>query len=76
MAHPFREHPNGSRVFYVLLLIAHLRSQLILNGSLIESLARTFASAKNFARRLAESLRHWIVPDNLPMPGQIRFRPP
>jgi hypothetical protein len=76
MAHPFSEHPNGSRVFYVLLLIAHLLSQLILHGSLIESLARTFASAKNFARRLAESLRHWIVPDVLPMPGQIRFRPP
>ncbi|MDP2325671.1 MAG: hypothetical protein Q8N51_16825 [Gammaproteobacteria bacterium] len=76
MAHPFSEHPNGSRVFYVLLLIAHLLSQLILHGSLIESLARTFESAKNFARRLAESLRHWIVPDVLPMPGQIRFRPP
>lgn len=76
MAHPFSEHPNGSRVFYVLLLIAHLLSQLILHGSLIGSLARTFASAKNFARRLTESLRHWIVPDVLPMPGQIRFRPP
>jgi hypothetical protein len=76
MAHPFSEHPNGSRVFYVLLLIAHYLSQLILHGSLIESLARTFESAKNFARRLAESLRHWILPDILPMPGQIRFRPP
>lgn len=76
MAHPFSEHPNGSRVFYVLLLMAHYLSQLILHGSLIESLARTFESAKNFARRLAESLRHWIVPDVLPMPGQIRFRPP
>jgi hypothetical protein len=76
MAHPFSEHPNGSRVFYILLLIAHDLSQLILHGSLIESLARTFESAKNFARRLAESLRHWILPDVLPMPGQIRFRPP
>ena len=76
MAHPFSEHPNGSRVFYILLLIAHYLSQLILHGSLIESLACTFESAKNFARRLAESLRHWIVPDVLPMPGQIRFRPP
>lgn len=76
MAHPFSEHSNGSRVFYILLLIAHLLMQLILHGSLIESLARTFVSAKNFARRLAESMRNWPLPDVLPIPGQIRFQPP
>ncbi len=51
-------------------------SQLILHGSLIRDLARTFGSARNFARRLAESLRNRLVPENLPLPGQIRFRPP
>ena len=76
MEHPFSEHPNGFRVFYLLLLIAHYFSQLIHHGSLIESLIRVYGSGKNFARRLAESLRNWLVPADLPRPGQIRFQPP
>lgn len=76
MEHPFSEHPNGFCVFYTLLLIAHYLSQLIHHGSLIESLVRAYGSAKNFARRLAESLRNWPVPFDLPIPGQIRFQPP
>ena len=76
MEHPYSEHPNGFRVFYTLLLIAHYITQLILHGSLIRSLAKSFGSARNFARRLAESLRNHLPPDNLPEPGQIRFQPP
>jgi hypothetical protein len=45
--------------------------------ALIEKLlAKSFGSAKNFARRLAESLRNHLLPDDLPLPGQIRFQPP
>ena len=76
MEHPYSEHPNGFRVFYILLLIAHYITQLILHGSLIHSLAKSFGSAKNFARRLAESLRNHLLSDDLPLPGQIRFQPP
>jgi hypothetical protein len=76
MEHPYSEHNNAFRVFYVLLLIAHYLTQLILHGSLIRSLAKSFASAKNFARRLAESLRKHFSPNELIMPGQIRFQPP
>jgi len=76
MEHPFSEHPNGFLVFYLLLLIAHYLSQLIHHGSLIESLVRVYGSAKNFARRLAESLRQWPVPATISLPGQIRFQPP
>jgi hypothetical protein len=76
MQHPYSEHKNGFRIFYILLLIAHYITQLILHGSLIQALAKSFGSAKNFARRLAESLRNHIVPANLPLPGQIRFQPP
>jgi len=76
MKHPYSEHQNGFQVFYILLLIAHYITQLILHGSLIQSLVKTFISAKNFARRLAESLRNHPVPELLPMPGQIRLRPP
>ena len=76
MEHPYSKHRNGFRIFYLLLLIAYCITQLILHGSLIKSLCRTFGSAKNFARRLAESLRNYLSPDNLAMPGQIRFQPP
>lgn len=76
MKHPCSRHPNGIRIFYLLMQIAHLISQLVLHGSLIRSLCNSFGSAKNFARRLAESLRHHFIPDHLEMPGQIRFQPP
>lgn len=73
MEHPYSEHANGFRIFYLLLLIAHYITQLILHGSLIRSLCKTFGSAKNFARRLAESMRNHLSPRHLTMPGQIRF---
>jgi hypothetical protein len=76
MQHPYSEHANGFRIFYILLLMAHSITQLILHGSLIRSLCRTFGSAKNFARRLAESMRNHPAPADLAMPGQIRFQPP
>ncbi len=70
MAHRFSEHSYGARNFYLLLLIAHYICQLILHGSLIKTLVRTFGSAKNFARRLAESLRLRVLPDNLTLPDR------
>lgn len=75
MEHPYSEHQNGFKVFYVLLLIAHYLTQLILHGSLIRALADTFGSARNFARRLAESLRNYHMPETIQLPGQIRFHP-
>lgn len=76
MEHPYSEHKNGFRIFYILLLIAHYLTQLILHGSLIRALAKSFGSAKNFARRLAESMRNHLIPADIQMPGQIRFQPP
>ncbi len=58
MEHPYSEHVNGFKIFYHLLLIAHFITQLILHGSLIKSLRNSFGSAKNFAKRLSESLRN------------------
>ena len=76
MQHPYSKHVNGFRIFYILLLIAHYISQLILHGNLILSLRSSFGSARNFARRLAESMRNHSVTADLAMPGQIRFQPP
>lgn len=76
MEHPYSEHQNGFKAFYILLLTAHYMTQLILHGSLIRSLAESFGSAKNFARRLAESMRNHLIPQLIDLPGQIRFQPP
>jgi hypothetical protein len=76
MQHPYSEHANGFRIFYILLLMAHAITQLILHSSLIRALSRTFGSAKNFARRLAESMRNHLAPADMPLPGQIRLQPP
>ena len=74
MKHAYSRHKNGMRIMYILMTIAHTINQLILKGSLIRSLARTFGSAKNFARRLSESIRcKLLTPADLVMPGQIRF---
>lgn len=76
MEHAYSKHSKGLRIFYILMQIAYAITQLILHGSLIKSLCKTFGSAKNFARRLAESLRNHLLPAELTMPGQIRFQPP
>lgn len=76
MERPYSKRQNGFRIFYILLLMAHYLTQLILHGTLIRALAKSFGSAKNFARRLAESMRKYLLPADLPMPGQIRFHPP
>ncbi|MFC1453120.1 hypothetical protein ACFLSJ_07255, partial [Verrucomicrobiota bacterium] len=64
MEHPYSEHPNAFKIFCLLLLMAHYLSQLILHGSLIRTLAESFGSARNFARRLAESMRNHLLPDS------------
>jgi hypothetical protein len=49
--------------YYLLMQIAHLVLQLIEMGSLIGgSVKRLFGSLRNLARRLAESLRHYLIP--------------
>lgn len=75
MQHPFSEHHNGFEVFYLFLLFAHYLTQLILHSSLISSLSKTFGSSRNFARRLGESLRHYILHPSFRLPGQIRLKP-
>ena len=49
--------------YYLLMQIAHMILQLIERGSLLNgTVQRLFGSLKNLARRLAESLRHYLIP--------------
>jgi hypothetical protein len=59
-------YSNGQRQiknFYLLLQIAHMILQLMERGSLLAAdCKRLFGSIRNLARRLAESMRNWLIP--------------
>jgi len=74
MEHAYSRHENGIKIMYILLTIAHIINQLIIKGSLIRSFMKKFGSAKNFAKRLSESVRcNNLNADALELPGQIRL---
>ncbi len=75
LEHAYCRDGNAARVFYLLLQIAHLCQQLLVQGSLLRPFAQRFVTVRNFVRRLTESLRHELLPplDQLPPVGQIRW---
>lgn len=82
LEHRYSEHPNASKIFYLVLQIAHLLAQLIERGSLFR---RAFpfgvGSAKNIAFRLLEAWRNLrlnpqALQEMLDARIQIRFAPP
>lgn len=82
LEHRYTEDPVASKIFYLLLQIAHLLAQLIERGSLFR---RTFpkgvGSVKNIAFRLLEAWRNLrlhplAVQSMLDTRIQIRFTPP
>jgi hypothetical protein len=46
------------------------------NPGRTRTLSVTREDSKNFARRLAESMRNHRLPADPALPGQIRFQPP
>jgi len=59
LEHPYSRHPTASKVFYLLLQIAHLIFQLIATGSLFRTaFPAGVGSARNLAQRLLEAWRN------------------
>lgn len=59
LEHPYSRDPTASKVFYLLLPIAHLIFQLIETGSLFRSaFPAGVGSARNLAQRLLEAWRN------------------
>jgi hypothetical protein len=59
LEHAYTKHPTASKVFYFLLQIAHLLSQLIEKGNLFrKAFPAGVGSAKNIAFRLLEAWRN------------------
>lgn len=62
LEHAYSTKNRQIKNFYVLLQIAHLILQLLERGNLFGADGRTlFGSLRNLARRLAESLRHYLI---------------
>ena len=59
LEHAYPQNPTAAKVFYFLLQIAHLLSQLMLHGSLFrQAFPKGVGSAKNLAFRLLEAWRN------------------
>jgi hypothetical protein len=82
LEHVYSEDATASKVFYLLLQVAHLLAQLILYGSLFRrAFPQGVGSAKNIAWRLLEAWRNLqlsaaAVQQMLDLRIQIRFAPP
>ncbi len=82
LEHVYSQHATAGKVFYLLLQIAHLLSQLIEHGSLFhKAFPKGVGSAKNIAFRLLEAWRNLRlsrvdVQRMLDARIQIRFAPP
>jgi hypothetical protein len=63
LEHAFSTQERQIKNWYVLLQIAHTILQLLERGSLLsQDCKRLFGSVRNVARRLAESIRNWMIP--------------
>jgi hypothetical protein len=73
LEHVYSHNQTASKGYCYLMLMAHLIQQLLVRGRLAAVFKVVFGTYINYGRKLAESLAACIVPDDLPMPGQIRL---
>jgi len=64
LEHAYSNNEYASKIFYYLLQISHIISQLLSKGSLLNNLAK-FGSVKNMCFKLLEAWRNVCFPDNL-----------
>lgn len=85
LSHVYSTDPEKWKAYYYLLQIAFILVQLLERGSLLKQLAaalgrtplQLFGSLKNLARRLLESLRYLVLPDESFDPvvaGRLKIR--
>jgi len=63
LEHAYSTTDRQIKNFYILMQLAHLILQLMERGNLLsQDCKKLFGSLRNLARRLAESLRHYLIP--------------
>jgi len=81
LEHAYSTTDRQIKNFYILMQLAHLILQLMERGSLLsQECKKLFGSVRNLARRLAESIRHYLIgPEALDIAAaaciQIRLDP-
>ena len=73
LEHVYSRNPSASKGYCHLMLIAHLIQQLLVRGRLGAVFKAVFKSFRNYGQKLAQSLGTYVLPDGLPLPGQIRL---
>lgn len=73
LEHVYSRNTVAAKAYVGLMLIAHLLQQLVARGRLGAVFREVFHTFLNFGRRMIESLRLHAIPEDLPMPGQIRL---
>lgn len=73
LEHVYSRHPTASKVYFSLMLMAHLIQQLLTRGRLGTVFKDAFHTFRNYGKRLLEALRNRPLPPDLDMPGQIRL---
>ena len=73
LEHVYSRNPTAAKGYCHLMLIAHLIQQLLVRGRLGAVFKTVFKSFRNYGQKLAQSLAAYVLPDDLPMPSQIRL---
>ena len=73
LEHVYSRHPRASKVYFFLMLMAHLFQQLLTRGRLGTVFREAFHTFRNYGMRLMEALHTRPLPPDLNMPGQIRL---
>lgn len=73
LEHVYSRHHNASKVYFFLMLIAHVTQQLLTRGRLGTVFKDVFHTFLNYGKKLFESLRNLPLPLDLAMPSQIRL---
>jgi len=75
LEHSYSNNTNASENWYYLMQIAHTLNQIMSKSNLFFDFTRQMGSLKNFAKRLAEHLRFFLMESDIFINNnfQIRF---
>ena len=73
LEHVYSRNPTASKCYCHIMLLAHLIQQLLVRGRLGTVFKTVFKSFRHYGQKLAQSLASCLLPQDLPMPGQVRL---
>ena len=74
LEHVYSRHPLAAKIYFFLMLLAHLFQQLLTRGRLGSVFKVAFNTFLNYGKKLLQALTTSPLPAALALPGQIRLR--